>query len=88
MSIDYDRLRELADTNESTDVPLINQVRATAGLQDLAPDMARELLRLRRELTDLRDTMYAHADLLRGASRQVAADYAHRLTRIMQRDTE
>lgn len=88
MSIDYNRLRELVDTSESTDVPLINQVRATAGLQDLAPDMAAELLRLRDELTDLRDTMYAHADLLRGASRQVAADYAHRLTRIMQRDTE
>ena len=53
----------------------------------LAPDMARELLRLRRELTDLRDTMHAHADLLRGESRLVAADYAPRLTRILQGDT-
>ena len=54
----------------------------------LAPDLARELLRLRRELTDLRDTMHAHAELLRGESRLVAADYAHRATRIIQGDTE
>lgn len=47
MSIDYDRLRELVDTSESTDVPLINRIRATTDLENLAPDIARELLRLR-----------------------------------------
>lgn len=54
----------------------------------ISPDMARELLRLRDELTDLRDTIYAHADLLRGESRQVATDYAYRVSRILNGDTE
>lgn len=62
MSIDYDRLRELVDTSESTDVPLINQVRATAGLQDLAADLARELLRLRDGVGELADDFGANAE--------------------------
>ena len=61
-------------------------------LMALAPDMARELIRLRDELTDLRDTMHAHAELLRGESRPVAADYAHnhahRLTDLLNGDTK
>lgn len=75
MSIDYDRLRELAD--EHTPGPWLcerdgDEYEFVIGTEDfgiiteadnevdgqliaLAPDMARELLRLRRELTDLRD---------------------------------
>lgn len=58
----------------------------------LAPDMARELLRLRRELTDLRDLMYTHAGHHRKDWNVVAASWteshAYRLTRIIQGDTE
>lgn len=63
-----------------------------AELTVLAPVMARELLRLRRELTDLRDLMYTHAGYLRKDGHGVAADHAenhaYRLARIMQGDTE
>lgn len=71
--------------DSTTDEP---EVEPTHELIALAPDMARELLRLRDELTDLRDTIYAHADLLRGESRQVATDYAYRVSRILEGDTE
>lgn len=61
-------------------------------LAALAPDMARELLRLRRELTDLRDLMFTHAGYLRRDMFHTAADWtedhALRLGRIMQGDTE
>lgn len=58
----------------------------------LAPDLARELLRLRRELTDLRDLMSKHASYQRADGYGTAAnwtrDHANRLARIMQGDTE
>lgn len=58
----------------------------------LAPDLARELLRLRRELTDLRDLMYTHAGHLRKDGHDTAADWtenhALRLAQIMRGDTE
>ena len=58
----------------------------------LAPDMARELLRLRRELTDLRDLMFTHAGYLRKDGHDAAAygaeGHAYRLNRIIQGDTE
>ena len=61
-------------------------------LAALTPDMARELLRLRRELTDLRDLMFTHAGYLRkdghGVAVHWAEGHAHRLTRIIQGDTE
>ena len=61
-------------------------------LAALAPDMARELLRLRDELADLRDLMHTHAGYLHRDGQRTAADYAHdhahRITRIMQGDTE
>ena len=121
MSIDYDRLRELADTaspgpwtakrDEWDEVIVANEsghamswgeqvrfemeagdINADPHLVALAPDMARELLRLRRELTDLRGLMKTHAwylgrDGLRTAS-EYAYDHALRLTRILDGDTE
>lgn len=123
MSIDYDRLRELAHehtpgpweveefeeqyagcppttkfylgsddfqniaTAETTERHY-DQTRANFALIALAPDMARELLRLRDELGDLRDTMHAYADRTNGESFLVAADYAHRITQVLQGDTE
>lgn len=66
--------------------------RKEAELVALAPDMARELLRLRRELTDLRDLMWTNAGHLRKDGHAIAADWtenhALRLARIMQGDTE
>lgn len=87
MTIDYDRLRELLEQWQHGD-EVRDQLEAQWDMELAAPDMARELLRLRDELTDLRDTIYAHADLLRGESRQVATDYAYRVSRILEGDTE
>lgn len=126
MSIDYDQLRELADTatpgpwevkaeETSTCGDLIEGLAAwveadnervfgcgmeieedeeltNLALAALAPDLARELLSLRRELTDLRDLMHTHAGYLRKDGHGIAADHAenhaYRLTRIIQGDTE
>lgn len=83
MTIDYDRLRELAGEMEQG-------VAATTRYTWL--DLARELLRLRRELTDLRDLMFTHGGYLRKDGHFVAAHWAeghaHRLNRIIQGDTE
>ena len=91
MSIDYDRLRELLEQWQHGD-EVRDQLEAQWEMELAAPDMARELLRLRDELTDLRGTMYSHADLICVKNRLVAADYvhnhAHRLTRILNGDTE
>ena len=83
MSIDYDRLRQLvAEMEQGT--------AATTRYTWL--DLARELLRLRRELTDLRGLMHTHAGYLRKDGHGIAADHAenhaYRLARIMQGDTE
>ena len=65
---------------------------ANTELIALAPDMARELLRLRRELADLRDLMYTHTGYLHRDGQRVAGYYANnhalRLNRIIQGDTE
>ena len=86
MSIDYDRLRAELDRHENGDDH--DNYKADEWLYMNKGKIARELLRLRDELTDLRDTMYAHAELLRGESRPVAADYAHRLNRILNGDNQ
>ena len=61
-----------------------------AELVVLAPDMARELLRLRRELTDLRDLMWKHSGYLKADGHRTAGDWtenhADRLARIIQGD--
>lgn len=88
MSIDYDRLRDALTAIDNPKADKIARRNHTVSLRLRAPDTARELIRLHDELTDLRDTMHAHAELLRGESRPVAADYAHRLTRILNGDTE
>ena len=75
--------------DSTTDEP---EVEPTHELIALAPVMARELLRLRRELTDLRDLMSKHASYQRADGYGTAAnwtrDHANRLARIMQGDTE
>ena len=83
MSIDYDRLRELVGEMEQG-------VAATTRYTWL--DLARELLRLRRELIDLCVLMVRQADSLHLDGDRTAGDYAHnhahRLTRVIQGDTE
>lgn len=75
--------------DSTTDEP---EVEPTHELIALAPDMARELLRLRRELTDLRDLMLTHAGHQRadgyGTAANWTSDHAHRLARILEGDTE
>lgn len=91
MSIDYDRLRELLEQWRHGD-EVRDQLEAQWDMELAAPDMARELLRLRRELTDLRDPMLAHEGYLRRVGQNVAANYVHkherRLAQIIQGDTE
>lgn len=69
---------EMASGDKNTDPHLVA----------LAPDMAHELLRLHRELTDLRELMSTHADYLRKDGHRIASNYAEnhsrRLSRIME----
>lgn len=79
MTIDYDKLhQELQEMNEG--------VHATTRYTWL--DLARELLRLRRELTDLRGLMRTHARYQRSDGYDTAADWtrdhADRLNRIIE----
>ena len=90
MSIDYDRLRELARIagGGRSVRDYATEYDAERELENLAPGLAQELLRLRDELGDLRDTMHAHADRTNGESFLVSADYAHRITQVLQGETE
>lgn len=91
MSVNYEQLPELLDQMRHGD-DMNDRLNAKWELEFQAPALARELLRLRRELTDLRDLMYTNAGYLRKDWLDIAADhaenYAYRLTRIMQGDTE
>lgn len=94
MSIDYDRLRGLVRIADGLrDVrDWETEADAERELENLASVLACELLRLRLNLTDLRDLMYTHAAYLRKDGYGMAADYAEnhvfRLTRILKGDTE
>lgn len=89
MSIDYERIGELLDDFNQAESHrekwvVLEVLRAHAG------PMARELLRLRRELTDLRGLMHTHAQYLGQDGLRTAAEYAYdhalRLTRILDGD--
>lgn len=91
MSIDYDRLRGLLQDFDQAETPYAKWESHTA-ISVRAVATTRELLRLRDELADLRDLMHTHAGYLHRDGQRTAADYAHdhahRITRIMQGDTE
>ena len=98
MSIDYDRLRELLEQWQHGD-EVRDQLEAQWDIELAAPDLARELLRMRQELanlrwdlTYLRNLMWTQAGNLQRSYQSTAADYvlhnAHRLNRIIQGDTE
>lgn len=90
MSFDYDRLQDTVNNLDAPEYALAADAQGELHYQ--AEDMAHELLRLRRELTELRDRMYTDAgNLNRNLQRTAGAyalDYGHRLTRIIQGDTE
>lgn len=91
MSVDYDQLKlNLEDFDQATSFHAkrvaIEELRATT------ETTARELLRLRRELTDLRDTMHIQAESLRNYGHRMSAanteHHAFLLDLIIQGDTE
>ena len=93
IAADWDRV-EIAEgqAGPSTKAPECARKANDFALMALAPDLARELLRLRRELTDLRDLIFTHAGYLRKDGHAIAADWtenhALRLAQIMQGDTK
>ena len=91
MAVNYDHLREKLEDFDQAETVLAKWV-AREALEENAVADARELLRLRRELTDLRDLMFTHAGYLRKDRHTTAADWtenhAQRLAQIMQGDTE
>ena len=118
MTIDYDRLRELADEhtpgpwarhpdqpralcNLGTKFLVHHEMVKNRGMEPsaedvanteliaLAPDMARELLRLRDGLTELANEFGAKAEVAPNIPRKVAFIEAnHALTYLLEGDTE
>lgn len=90
MNFDYDRLRVTVQNLDAPDHKLARIAQWAVG--DQAEDLARELLRLRRELTDLRNLMRTHSEYLRKNGHDTAANWVHtheyKLTRIIKGDTE
>ncbi|WP_311342541.1 hypothetical protein [Corynebacterium riegelii] len=90
IAADWDRV-EIAESQAGPLTKSSDYARKASdfALMALAPDMARELLRLRRELRDLRDLMYTNAGYLRKDGHAIAADHAenhaYRLARILER---
>lgn len=91
MAADYERIGELLEDFDQAEAHHAKWVVLEA-LRAHATPMARELLRLRRELSDLRDLMFTHVGYLREDGHDAAAygaeGHAYRLTRIIQGDTE
>ena len=91
MAADYERIGELLEDFDQTESYHAKWVVLEA-LRAHAEPMARELLRLRRELTDLRDLMHTNAEYLRKDGNDIAANWNHthvlHLNRIIQGDTE
>lgn len=90
MSIDYDQLREWLDTIDQANPLPGDTIEFT--YPGSTVEIVRELLRLRRELTDVRNLMKTHAwylgrDGLRAASEYID-DYANRLTRVLEGGNE
>ena len=91
MAADHARIAELLEDLDSATTHHARWVVLEA-LRAHAEPMARELLRLRRELADLRDLMYTHTGYLHRDGQRVAGYYANnhalRLNRIIQGDTQ
>lgn len=96
MSIDYDQLREMVRVVEDrTGYDPVEVYTAGDELEDLAPDMARELLRLRDEIKALRNICTRAATVCRSANDPEAPalasnleSVARSLTVLLEGDTE
>ena len=91
IAADWDKVEITeSQTGPETEYPEYARKRSDFELMALAPDMARELLRLRRELTDLRDLMWQHSVYLKADGLRTAGDWteghADRLARILEGD--
>lgn len=94
MSIDYDRLRELLEQWQHGD-EMRDQLEAQWDMELAAPDMARELLRLRDGIEAQRDTCTSVATVCRSSNDPEAPavasnleSVARALTRLLNGDTE
>ncbi|MHC2848821.1 hypothetical protein ACUXOC_000243 [Corynebacterium mucifaciens] len=91
MSIDYDRLRELLERWRHGD-EVRDQLEAQWEMELAAPDMARELLRLRNGIERVLAQMNDHATTLRRLERHNVAfhmeQYARLLADELNGDTE
>ena len=91
MSIDYDRLRELLEQWRHGD-EVRDQLEAQWEMELAAPDMARELLRLRDGIEVIRDGLNSLADLLARdtyyAQSGYVRDHAKALTDLLNGDTK
>ena len=94
MSIDYDRIRELLEQWQHGD-EVRDQLEAQWEMELAAPDMARELLRLRDGIEAQRDTCTSAAAMCRDFSNPDAPavasnleSVARTLTRLLNGDTE
>lgn len=96
MRFDYNRLREMVRVVENyTAYDPVEVYTASDELEVRAPALARELLRLHDELTDLRDEHARIATVCNASADPVRKELAgshlsvsNRLTRILQGDTE
>ena len=91
MSIDYDRLRELLEQWQHGD-EVRDQLEAQWDMELAAPDMARELLRLRDELVHIRSELDVLAGLFAADGYYSQAvhvrESVYTLTDLLNGDTE
>lgn len=88
MSIDYDRLGELLEQWQHGD-EVRDQLEAQWDMELAAPNMARELLRLRDGVKQVADDLGEKAEYAPNIPRQAAYTEAEqRLTRLLNGDTE
>ena len=88
MSIDYDRLRELLEQWQHGD-EVRDQLEAQWEMELAAPDMARELLRLRDGAKQVADDLGENAEYAPNIPRQLAyIEAEQRLTDLLNGDTE
>jgi len=88
MSIDYDRLRELLEQWRHGD-EVRDQLEAQWDMELAAPDLARELLRLRDGVKQVADDLGANAEYAPNIPRQAAYAEAERaINELLNGDTE
>lgn len=95
MSIDYEKLRERLEADESQSADALEKYAAVIDLSSSGKDTARELLRVHDELIDLRDswnrvatTHNSSEDPVAQATAGIAVKVVNGLNRILQGDNK